>query len=293
MKNSKTTGNNDIEQIKDASMSFEILQKEDFETKLNDIKYLKDQEHILLKDRIRRLEDELSLIKEVQNDNFLSQLEDEEENEKVKTINIRLSEINEKIHNEIMSHERIIVDIRKENEELTNKNRSLKATIEKMKTELRFKITEKETEYSILKQKHKEKWLEAQEFHSKAKDALKLKKKITDLKSRISKLENDRRDLRDILKEKEMEIEIQKISKKKAIIAERRIAKESEDKFAAMKGDIENKTKEIKRINKNKDRNSQQEGERYLSPKERNTQVWELDPLCTSNKLSNVNWDTK
>ena len=50
------------------------------------------------------------------------------------------------------------------------------------------------------------------------------------------------------------------------------------------------KARETQKINKN--HNNQQE-ERYVSPKERNTQVWELDPSSANKKLSHVGRDTK
>lgn len=282
----KAKENSEVETAKDTSDDFVVFQKEDFEAKLSDIKYFKDQEHLLLKDRIRRLEDELSLIKEAQSDNLLSRLEDEEENEKVKTLNIRLSEINNRIHDEIMSHERIIIELRKENDELTDKNRSLRATIEKMKTELRFKMNEKETEYNMLKQKLKEKTLEAQEFHNKAKEATKLKKKITELKTRISKLENNRKDLKDMIKEKECEVEMHKFLKDKAINSEKRKEKEFEDKITVMKEEIEVKTRKINITHKHKDRNSEIDLGRYISPKDKKNPILASEAKSSAKKLT-------
>ena len=258
--------NNEVEEIKDQSDSIIIFQKEEFESKLNDIKYLKDQEHISLKNRIRKLEDELSLIKETQNENFLSQLDESEENDKVKVLNVRLSEINDKIHEELMSHERIILSLQKENEELLNKNRSLKATIEKMKTELRLKITEKDTEYTILKQKYRDKWLEVENSSNNNREILKLKKKISYLKLKISRFENERRDMKDVIKQKDIEIDIERAAKKKAQISEKKIAKEWEDKIITMKTEISHK---INKVNQNKKilENSEKKDARYESPK--------------------------
>lgn len=99
------------------------------------------------------------------------------------------------------------------------------------------------------------------------KEIFKLKKKISDLKYKYSKLEEEKREIYESLRERENELEVERASKKKAIIAEKRKAKVHGDKIVQMKREIEMKKNEIESLRKDQYDQNERDDSRYYSPK--------------------------
>ena len=242
-----------------------LYQKEDYESKLNDIKYLNEQEQLSYKAKIRKLEEEIALLKEAQHNYDMAA--SEAEDEKVKVLNIRLSEINDKYSEEMLISEKEIIALKKENEEAYSKIASLKVAMENLKTTMYTRLEEKDEKYSKLKEKLNQKSDEAQRAENKAKEVLRLKKKISDLKLMVSKLEGIKRDLRQTVKEKEDELEAERIAKKRALISERKKAKLKGDQLSQMKKEIDQKSIVIESLKRENLDQSKMDESRYYSPR--------------------------
>jgi len=236
--------------------------KDEYESKLNDIKYLNEQEQISLKSQIRKLEEEIQMLTE--NDDLFEQSRDSDFGGG-KVLDIRLSELHNKISDEMLSSEKELAKLRCENENANNKIDSLKVTIEKLKATMTTRLDEKDEKYGKLKEKYNEKCEELQKTEGKSKDTLRLKKRITDLKVKISKLENIKRDLKETLKERENELETERIEKKRALIAERKKAKLKGDTISKMKKEMDQKEMELESFKRDFESDTGESG--YYSPR--------------------------
>lgn len=130
--------------------------KEDYESKLNDIKYLNEQEQLLLKSKIRKLEEEIALLQDSQNEVEFSPFDDLE-NGNIKTLRFRFSQMSERMNEDVFNSEKMVLALKNENEDLLIKNKYLKDSIERIKVDLNAKISMKEKENEQLKQKYDEK----------------------------------------------------------------------------------------------------------------------------------------
>lgn len=238
--------------------------KDEYEAKLNDIKYLNEQEILSLKSQIRKLEEEIAMLTE--NDDLFEQSRNSEfGDDRTKVLDIRLSELHNKISDEMLVSEKQIAKLKCENEDANNKIESLKVTIEKLKATMNTRIAEKDEKYCKLKEKYNEKCEELQKLEGKSKDTLRLKKRITDLKVKISKLENIKRDLKESLKDRENELETQRLEKDRALIAERKKAKLKGDTILKLKKEMDQKDMELESIKRDFESDAGESG--YFSPR--------------------------
>jgi chromosome segregation ATPase len=257
--------------------------KEEYESKLSDIKYLNEQEVLSLKSQIRKLEEEISLLRENE-DLFETSRDSEFGSEKVKVLDIRLSEINDKFSDNMLKSEKEIAKLRRENEEANTKIESLKVQIEKLKTTMTSRLEEKDEKYGKLKEKYNEKCEEVQKAEGKGKDLLRYKKRISDLKIKISKLEGIKRDLKEALKERENELDIERIEKKRALIAERKKAKLKGDQLNKMKREVDMKSIEIESLKRDNFDMSERDDSRYYSPRGMGKKMRSDDEILTTEK---------
>lgn len=240
-------------------------QKEDYESKLNDIKYFNEQEQLSLKSKIRKLEEELAIYREQEND-FDVSMDADRMTERSQTLHIRMSEMNDKFSEDMLNTERLILDLRKEKEEADNKVESLKVQAEKLKTEMQTKLKEKDAEYHKLKTKYNEKVEAYQELEGKAKDTLRLKKKIADLKQKLTKVESIKKELKETLRERENQLETLKIEQKRAIIAEKKKARMKGEKLSKLKKDLDQKSVEVESLKRENLDQSMRNDSSFFSP---------------------------
>mmetsp|Transcript_16357 Transcript_16357/g.14274 ORF Transcript_16357/g.14274 Transcript_16357/m.14274 type:complete len:205 (-) Transcript_16357:1916-2530(-) len=85
--------------------------KEEYESKLNDIKFLNEQDKISLNSQIRKLEEEVILLSE-QEQSFQRDRDSEFENERVKVLDIRMTEINNKFADGMLESEKELAKLR-------------------------------------------------------------------------------------------------------------------------------------------------------------------------------------
>lgn len=112
---------------------------------------------------------------------------------------------------------------------------------------------------------------------------MKSKKKYSDLKLRINKQDTEIRELKEIIKEKENEIETERIAKKRLVLAEKKRVKEKGDKIVKMKKEIDLKNTEIQSL-KNTNKNIR-DNKRLYSPKPSNSTL-KVHKRNTSDKKS-------
>mmetsp|Transcript_16357 Transcript_16357/g.14272 ORF Transcript_16357/g.14272 Transcript_16357/m.14272 type:complete len:240 (-) Transcript_16357:1130-1849(-) len=142
------------------------------------------------------------------------------------------------------------------------------------------RLDEKDQKYSKLKEKFNDKTSDLQKTQKKVKDSLSLKKRITDLKLKVSKLESIKRDLKDSLKTKENELEAERARSMKAVYEERKKLKMKGEKLHKIKKEMDSQNIELESIRRDNDTSMMSEsryqspnglgrkkrGERYLSP---------------------------
>lgn len=255
--------------------------KEEYESKLNDVKYLNDQEQISLKTQIRKLEEEVMLLREQEN-SFEFNRDSEFETDKVKVLDIRLSEINDKFADDMLANEKHIARLRRENEEMSNKITSLKVSNEKLKDMMNSKVEEKDKKYAKLKEKFNDKCSEVQLIQKKSKDTLNLKKRISDLKLKISKQEAIIRDLKDSYKAVTNELDAEKAIKQKQIIAERRKNKEKGSTIGKMKREMDLKSIEIESLKRDNFDSTMMSDSKYYSPRGAARNIRQDDDVLSS-----------
>lgn len=108
--------NTDLDKLKGSSDDRSIKLQQEYESKLNDIRFLHEQEELTLKNQIRKLRDELALMKETDSLFDLASDTDQEEN-RGKTLHIRLSELNDKMSEDMLQNEMHINELNKEKED--------------------------------------------------------------------------------------------------------------------------------------------------------------------------------
>ncbi|CAI2383098.1 unnamed protein product [Moneuplotes crassus] len=218
----------------------------DYQSKLSDVKYLKDQEILSLKSQIRKLEEEIMVLRE-QDRSFESIRSSEYATGKGKSSSFgtRLSQLNEKFADDMLATEKEVASLRRENSEKKSTIDTLHLSIEKIKDQYGTRLEEREQKYSKLKRKYSDKCDELSKAQKIIKDSLNLKKRISDLKMTNAKLERTKRDLKDALKNKQNELEAEKAFKQKAIYEERRKNKEKNEKMSQMKREMNLQNLEI------------------------------------------------
>ena len=239
--------------------------KDEYESKLMDIKYLNEQENLSLKGQIRKLEEEVMILREEEQSYQLNR-DSEFESERVKVLDIRLSEINDKFADDMLATEKEVAKLRRETDEKDSKIESLNVSIERLKNQMITRLEEKDHKYSKLKEKYNEKCSDLTTSHKKIKDTLNLKKRISDLKVKNSKLERIKRDLKDQLKARENELEAERASKQKAIYQERRKNKLKGETLSKLRKERDLQNIELESIKKENMETSMNES-RYYSPR--------------------------
>ena len=238
--------------------------KEEYEGKLNDIKYLNQQEVNNLNDKIKKLQQRIEELQEYEmmaNQSRLSEVS----NDNYKIMDIRLTEINDKFSDNMLKSEKEIARLTRENDEANKEVTSLKVQLERLKTTMATRLDDKDEKYGKLKERYNEKCEELQKVEKKSYDVLRYKKRVSDLKVKVSKLESIKRNLKEELKNKENEIETIRIDKKRALIAERKKAKTKGDTIRKMQKDLNMKSVEIESIKR--DNESDMDNSRYYSPR--------------------------
>jgi hypothetical protein len=258
--------NNEITEIKGTTDDGLDKVKEEYESKLNDIKYLNEQEKISLRSQIRKLEEEVMLLRE-QDNSFDFNRDSEFETDKVKVLDIRLSEINDKFTDDMLANEKHISRLKRENDEMSSKITTLKVGNEKLKDFMNTKFEEKDKKYAKLKEKLNDKTSELQGAQRKVKESLNLKKRYSDLKLKISKQEAIIRDLKESLKASNNELDAERAEQQKTIIAERRKNRVKGSKMSKMKREMDLKSIELESLKKENQEVSMMSESRYYSPR--------------------------
>lgn len=259
----------DLETSKSMNDMAILKQQKEYEAKLNDIRYLYEQEQATLKNRIRKLEDELAIYKDNESQFELSSefsMDDPSE----RRLSIRLSEMNDRMSENMLQTEKQLILFAKEKDDALSEIRTLKTVIEQMKTDLFKKDIDFDVKYNKLQQKYEEKCIEADQAQVSTKENAKLSKKISKLKLSVSELEAAKRELKQQLKQRENELETERIAKKRAVINEKRKIKEKGDKIMAMKKEIDQKTIEIESLKRdNVNMSAQKSDSKIFSPRTR------------------------
>jgi chromosome segregation ATPase len=170
-----------------------------------------------------------------------------------------------------MKSEMNLMTVIKERNEAQKLLKTGRVKLEKLKTEMRDKLIQKDQDHRDLKILLDEKVIEAKECENYSKEVLKLKKKISALKLKMSRLEESRLDLKDSLKERENELETERMNKKRSLIAEKRKSKQINEKMNQLKKEHDKKIiqlESLKRDNGEVEDTNLDTSKRYHSPRE-------------------------
>lgn len=145
------------------------------------------------------------------------------------------------------------------------------------------RLNDKDSKYAKLKEKYNAKCEEYQKSEKKAKDTLSLKKRVSDLKVKISKLESIKRDLKQSLKLKENELETERIAQKRALIAERKKAKEKGEELGKVRKKLISTEMSLNQMERDLDQ-SEIDDSRYFSPRRIPKRLKSDDGMMTTDK---------